>query len=149
MTGFLADVYFWTKALHIVSVISWMAGMFYLPRLFVYHAEKGMPGSELDATFQIMERRLLRAIINPAMIATWVFGLALVLTPGVVDWGQPWPWIKAACVIGMSALHGWLSARRKDFAAGRNRYSGRTYRLVNEIPTVLMLVIVFMVVLKP
>lgn len=149
MSDFLAAAYPWTKALHIVSVIAWMAGMFYLPRLYVYHAETAAPGSELDATFQIMERRLLKAIINPAMMATWIFGLMLVFTPGIVDWGSIWPWIKAGSVIAMSALHGWLSTRRKDFVAGKNRYSGRTYRLVNEIPTVLMVVIVFMVVLKP
>jgi putative membrane protein len=149
MAGFLSDIYLWTKALHIVSVISWMAGMFYLPRLFVYHAERGAPGTELDATFQIMERRLLKAIINPAMIATWVFGLALVMTPGIVDWSSVWPWVKSAAVLIMSGFHGWLSSCRKDFANGQNRYSGRAYRLANEIPTVLMLIIVFMVVLKP
>jgi len=149
MLDLLSAIYPWTKALHIVSVISWMAGMFYLPRLFVYHAEKATRGSELDQTFQIMERRLLKAIMNPAMIATWVFGLTLVLTPGVVDWGTIWPWVKGASVLAMSGVHGWLSARRKEFAEGTNRYSGRTYRMINEIPTVLMLIIVFMVIFKP
>lgn len=149
MLDLLSTIYPWTKALHIVSVISWMAGMFYLPRLFVYHAEKATRGSELDQTFQIMERRLLKAIMNPAMIATWVFGLMLVLTPGVVDWGTIWPWVKGASVLAMSGVHGWLSARRKEFAEGTNRYSGRTYRMINEIPTVLMLIIVFMVIFKP
>lgn len=146
IADFLSDAYPWVKSLHVVSVIAWMAGMFYLPRLFVYHAERATAGSELDATFQVMERRLLRAIINPAMIATWLFGLMLVFTPGVIDWGQVWPWLKAASVIALSALHGWLATRRKDFARGRNRFSGRTYRMVNEIPTVLMLVIVFSVI---
>lgn len=145
---FLIGLYPWTKALHIISVISWMAGMFYLPRLFVYHAERAEVGSEMDQTFQIMERKLLRMIINPAMIATWVFGLMLVFTPGVVDWGYIWPWLKAAAVIAMSGMHGWLATRRREFAEGRNRYSGRTYRLMNEVPTVLMFIIVFSVVLK-
>jgi putative membrane protein len=149
MNGFLLEYYLWIKALHIISVIAWMAGMFYLPRLFVYHAERATPGGELDATLQIMERRLLRGIINPAMVFAWTFGLMLVLTPGVVDWGTVWPWVKGGSVITMSALHGWLATRRKDFVAGRNRFSGRTYRLVNEIPTVLVIVIVFMVILKP
>jgi len=145
----LARAYPWTLALHIVSVISWMAGMFYLPRLFVYHAERATPGSELDATFKVMERKLLKLIINPAMIATWVFGLMLVFTPGIVDWHQVWPWVKAAAVLAMSGLHGWLTTRQRDFEQGRNSRSGRTYRIANEVPTVLMLVIVFMVVLKP
>ena len=148
ITGFLADWYLVTKALHVVSVISWMAGMFYLPRLFVYHAEQVEPGSKTDLMFQTMERRLLRAIINPAMIATFVFGLALVFTPGVVDWSQWWPWVKAGAILVMSWFHGWLSARRKDFAAGRNSRSGRTYRIMNEVPTVLMLFIVFAVITR-
>lgn len=148
MTDFLSDWYLWTKALHIVSVISWMAGLFYLPRLFVYHAEQVETGSATDAMFQVMERRLLRAIMGPASVATWVFGLALVFTPGIVDWEQVWPWTKAAAVLGMTGFHHWLMARRKDFALGRNRRSGRHYRLANEVPTFLMLVIVFSVVLR-
>ena len=144
----LSYAYPYVKALHIVSVISWMAGMFYLPRLFVYHAERAEVGSELDATFQIMEYKLLRFIMNPAMIATWLFGLLLVITPGIVDWSQPWSWIKALSVIAMSGVHGWLSKRQKEFAEGKNTRSGRTYRMVNEAPTVLMLIIVFAVVVK-
>lgn len=149
MGSFLLDWYFWVKSLHIISVISWMAGMFYLPRLFVYHAEKAPVGSEMSETFKVMERKLLRAIINPAMVATWVFGLMMVFTPSVIDWSQVWPWIKAAMVILMSAFHGWLSTRRKEFARDENTRSGRTYRLANEVPTVLMLVIVIMVIVKP
>ena len=145
----LAGAYFWIKAAHIVSVISWMAGMFYLPRLFVYHVEQAGPGSETDAIFQTMERKLIKLIMTPAMIATWVFGLLLVLMPGVVDWGSGWAWIKAGAVIGMTGMHGWLGARRKDFVAGTNTRSGRTYRLANEVPTVLMLLIVAAVVVKP
>lgn len=149
MFDFLSSVYPWILSLHIISVISWMAGMLYLPRLFVYHVEKAPVGSEQSEIFKVMERKLLRAIINPAMAATWVFGICLVLTPGIVDWSSIWPWVKAAMVISMSGFHGWLSARRKEFESDENTRSGRTYRLANEIPAVLMLVIVFMVVLKP
>jgi putative membrane protein len=126
-----------------------MAGMFYLPRLFVYHAETAPVGSEQSEIFKVMERKLIRAIINPAMIATWIFGLCLVFTPGIIDWSSIWPWVKSAMVIAMSAYHGWLSARRKEFERDENTRSGRTYRISNEIPTVLMLVIVFMVIPKP
>lgn len=148
MIDLLSAWYPWTLAFHVISVIAWMAGMFYLPRLFVYHAESAPNGSEMDALFQVMERRLLRAIINPAMIATWTFGLMLVFTPGLVDWSQVWPWTKAGSVLAMSWFHGWLSARRKDFARGENRLSGRSYRIANEIPTVLMIVIVISVIVK-
>ena len=105
MGEFLADWYLWSKSLHIISVVAWMAGLFYLPRLMVYHAEQVEKGSAAEAMFQQMERRLLRAIMGPAMIATWVFGLSLVFTPGIVDWGQVWPWIKAASVIAMTGCH--------------------------------------------
>jgi len=147
MTDFLISLYPWTKALHIISVIAWMAGLFYLPRLFVYHCEEG-DREGIDGLFQIMERRLLRAIMNPAMIATWVFGLALVFTPGIVDWGSVWPWTKAVAVLIMTWFHHWLAKRRKDFMEGRNRVSGRQYRLMNEVPTVLMIVIVVSVVVR-
>jgi protoporphyrinogen IX oxidase len=148
ITDWLADWYLVTKALHVIAVITWMAGIFYLPRLFVYHAEQVESGTRTDAMFQTMERRLLRGIMNPSLIATWVFGLALVMTPGIVDWSMLWPWIKAAAVLGMTGFHGWLAVRRKDFAAGRNTRSGRHYRLMNEVPTVLMVVIVFGVIVK-
>jgi protoporphyrinogen IX oxidase len=148
ISGFLADWYLVTKALHVVSVISWMAGIFYLPRLFVYHVEQVQRGSPTDEMFQVMERRLLRGIMNPAMLATWVFGLALVATPGVVDWSAPWSWVKAVCVLAMTWFHHWLGLRRKEFMSGTNRRTGRTYRLMNEVPTVLMLVIVFSVILR-
>ncbi|WP_174893314.1 protoporphyrinogen oxidase HemJ [Cereibacter sphaeroides] len=148
MGTFLADYYLWTKSLHVISVLAWMAGLFYLPRLFVYHAEVVKAGTETDALFQTMERRLLRAIMNPAMIATWIFGLLLVFTPGIVDWSMLWPWTKAACVLAMTGFHMWLSARRRDFAAGANCHKGRTYRMMNELPTLLMLVIVFSAVAK-
>ena len=153
MGDFLADWYLWTKALHVVSVITWMAGLFYLPRLFVYHVEglrkQGVvAGSEMDQLFQHQERLLLKAIMNPAMISTWLFGLALVFTPGIVDWSQVWPWAKAVSVWGMTWFHMWRSGRRKAFVAGQNVLTGRTYRMMNELPTVFMLVIVFAVILK-
>lgn len=147
MGDLLADWYPWIKALHILSVIAWMAGLFYLPRLFVYHAEQVKPG-DTDLLFQTMERRLLRGIMNPAMFGVWLFGLCLVFTPGIVDWGQWWPWTKAAAVLVMTWFHHWLGLRRKDFAAGRNLLSGWQYRLMNEVPTLLVVVIVLSVVVK-
>ena len=148
MLDFLALAYPWTKSLHIISVIAWMAGLFYLPRLFVYHAEKASQDGELHQTFTIMERRLLKAIMNPAMIATWVFGLALVATPGIVDWSSLWPWIKAASVLTMTWFHHWCGLRRKELANGTNTRTGRTYRMMNEVPTLLLLLIVVSVVVK-
>ena len=146
---YLAMAYPWTKSLHVISVIAWMAGLFYLPRLFVYHTERIETGSETDAMFQTMEYRLLRAIMNPAMIATWVFGLALVFTPGVVYWGDVWPWMKAAAVLIMTWFHHWLALRRKEFTRGENTRSGRTYRIMNEVPTLLLIIIVVSVIARP
>lgn len=148
MGDILPDWYFWTKSLHVVSVIAWMAGLFYLPRLFVYHVEVVGSGNDTDDLFQTMERRLLKAIMNPAMISTWIFGLCLVLTPGVVGWDMIWPWMKGASVIAMTWFHMWLAARRKEFVAGTNTLAGRRYRIMNELPTLLMLVIVFSVIFK-
>jgi protoporphyrinogen IX oxidase len=148
MGGFLAEWYLWIKAVHIMAVIAWMAGLFYLPRLFVYHAERGVSVPILSDTLDVMERRLLKAIMNPSMIATWIFGLALVITPGIVDWQAVWPWTKAASVMAMTWFHMWLGARRHGFAGGKNRLTGRQYRMMNEVPTVLMVVIVLSVVVK-
>ena len=148
MIEFLNPYYDWIKAVHVMAVIAWMAGMFYLPRLFVYHAERATVGSELDTTFQIMEEKLLKVIINPAMIAAWIAGLIMIAL-GAFDWGSVWSWAKLISVILMSGFHGWLSKRRKEFAAGTNTRSGRTYRLANEIPTVLMVVIVVAVIVRP
>jgi len=148
ITDFLALAYPWTKALHVISVIAWMAGLFYMPRLFVYHVEAVAAGSPTDALFQTMERRLLRVIMNPAMVATWVFGLALVFTPGIVSWDTIWPWTKLIGILGMTWFHHWLGYRRKDLAAGRNTRTGRQYRLMNEVPTLLMVVIVLSVIVK-
>ncbi len=148
MGSVLLAWYAWIKAAHVISVVAWMAGLFYLPRLFVYHAEQVEPGSPTDAMFQTMERRLLRGIIGPASIAVWVFGLCLVFTPGIVDWGQIWPWTKAASVLMLTWFQHWLGWRRKDFVAGANRVSGRTFRMMNEVPTVLLVVIVSSVIVK-
>jgi putative membrane protein len=139
-------MYEWLKALHIIAVIAWMAGLLYLPRLFVYHCEADV-GSRQSETFKVMERRLLRAIINPAMVATWVLGLWLAWSGG---WfAAPWFYLKLALVLALSAVHGMLARSVKEFAADRNRRSQRFYRIVNEIPTVLMVLIVLLVVLKP
>ena len=145
---FLTEWYLWIKALHIISVITWMAGLFYLPRLFVYHIEEVEKGSKTDTIFQTMERRLLQIIMNPAMIGAWIFGLALVFTPGIVSWNYIWPWTKTASVLGMTWFHHWLGLRRKDFLTGHNTLTGRQYRIINELPTLLMIVIVFSVIIK-
>lgn len=149
MSDFLALAYPWTKSLHVISVIAWMAGLFYLPRLFVHHTEKVTVGSETDVLFQTMEKKLFKLIMNPSMITTWIFGLALVFTPGIVDWSEFWPWLKAGAVLGMTWFHYWLGSRRKDFVAGTNTTSGGSYRLMNEVPTVFMIVIVVMVIARP
>jgi len=146
--SFLLPLYPWIKALHIIAVISWMAGLLYLPRLFVYHCDvpRGSPESE---RFKVMERRLLKQIMTPAMIATWVLGLLLVATPGVIDWAAGWWHVKLLLVILMSGFQGGLSRWRRDFMEDRNTRSQRFYRIANEIPTVLMVVIVIMVIVKP
>jgi len=149
LSDILAAAYPWTKVLHIVSMVAWMAGLFYLPRLFVYHAERAAGGGEMAETFVTMERRLLRGIMNPAMIATWTFGVLLALTPGLVDWSAGWIYVKLLAVVALTVFHHWLGRRRKDFARGENRLSGRTWRLANELPLVALLIIVSMVVARP
>jgi putative membrane protein len=139
-------VYEWVKALHIISVIAWMAGMLYLPRLFVYHCE-AEAGSKQSETFKVMERRLLRAIINPAMIATWVLGLWLAYDQALFKAG--WLHGKLALVLALTALHGLFSRWVRDFAADRNAHSQKFYRIVNEVPAVLMIGIVILVIVKP
>jgi putative membrane protein len=146
LSEFLAGLYPWLKALHVIAVIAWMAGIFYLPRLFVYHAES-VPGSDKSETFKVMERRLLRAIMNPAMIATWVFGLLVAFAGDW--WAAPWLHAKLVLVLAMTGFHGWLARCRRDFEHDRNRYSARTYRIANELPTLVMILIVVLVVVKP
>jgi putative membrane protein len=138
--------YDWLKALHVISVIAWMAGMLYLPRLYVYHADTAV-GSEQSETFKVMERRLLRGIVNPAMIATWIFGLAIAIEG---NWfSQHWLHAKLALVILMQVAHAFLARWRRAFAEDRNVHSARFYRFVNEVPTVLMIGIVILVIVKP
>jgi putative membrane protein len=136
----------WLKAFHIIAVMSWMAGMLYLPRLFVYHCDAEI-GSKQSETFKVMERRLLRAIINPAMVATWVLGLWLAWEQGFFRAG--WLHAKLTLVVVLSAVHGLFSRWVRDFAADRNSRSQKLYRVINEVPTLLMIAIVLLVVLKP
>jgi len=138
----------YTKAFHIIAVIAWMAGLLYLPRLFVYHA-MSKTGSEQSETFKVMERRLLRYITTPAMVATWIFGLILAFSP-LIDWSKDgWFHAKLLLVIVLSGFSGLLAKWTKDFAADRNTRSPRFYRIVNEVPTVLMILIVILVVVRP
>ena len=139
-------LYLWLKALHVVAIIAWMAGMLYLPRLFVYHCD-APKGSIQSETFKIMERRLLKAIINPAMIAAWVLGLVLVWQGGWIASG--WLHAKVALVLGLSAVHGMLAKQVKLFAADRNTRPARYFRILNEVPTLLMIGIVILVIVKP
>ncbi|MGB8364530.1 MAG: protoporphyrinogen oxidase HemJ [Rhizomicrobium sp.] len=142
------DFYLWVKAFHVIAVIAWMAGMLYLPRLFVYHCET-KPGTAESERFKTMERRLLRLIINPAMIAVWGLGLILSVLPAVNAWHQDWFHVKLALVIAMSAVHGLFASWVKSFARDGKRRPARFYRLWNEVPTVLMIAIVILVIVKP
>ena len=136
------------KAFHIIAIIAWMAGLLYLPRLFVYHA-MSKTGSEQSETFKVMERRLLRYITTPAMIASWLFGLWLAFS-GVIDWAKDgWFHAKLFLVLVLSAYHGLLAKWTKDFALDRNTHSARFYRITNEVPTLLMVLIVILVVVRP
>jgi putative membrane protein len=145
----MIEYYPWIKAAHLIAVISWMAGMLYLPRLFVYHcaAETGSVQAE---TFKVMERRLLKAILTPAMVATWVLGLTLAFTPGIISWSTDgWMHVKLVLVLAMSGIHGLLGRSVREFAEDRNRRSAKFYRIVNEVPAVLMVGIVVLVIVKP
>jgi putative membrane protein len=137
----------WVKALHVISVIAWMAGMMYLPRLFVYHADAPQ-GSDKSETFKVMERRLYRGITTPAMIATWIFGLWMVIA-GFVDWSMIWPWVKAVMVILMSAIHGFYGRLLRDFQTDQNTRPAKFFRMINEVPFVLVIIIVIAVIVKP
>lgn len=145
----LGESYHWLKALHIIAVISWMAGMLYLPRLFVYHS-KVAPGSEASELFKIMERKLLRGIINPAMIATWIFGLWMAITTNAfAPVNGHWLHAKLGLVLAMQVVHAMLSRYRKAFERDERPKSEKFFRIFNEVPAVLMIVIVLLVVLKP
>ncbi|PCH98947.1 MAG: TIGR00701 family protein [Rhodobacteraceae bacterium] len=149
MSDFLTTLYPWIKSVHVIAVISWMAGMLYLPRLFVYHVETNTDFINPKETLERWEYLLLKRIINPAMVVAWICGLLMVFTPGIIDWSQGWPWVKVISVLVMSGFHGWLSKERKLLAKGTPRLTGRGYRLANEIPTVLMIIIVIMVIARP
>ena len=144
----LAPYYLWTKSFHVISVIAWMVALLYLPRLFVYHCET-TPGSEASERFKLMERRLLRQIALPAMLASLAFGVVMVLTPGAVSWTDGWWYTKLAGVVLLFGFHGACSRWRRDFAADRNRHKQRYYRIANEVPTVIMIVVVIMAIAQP
>jgi protoporphyrinogen IX oxidase len=147
LVHFFQDYYYWLLSLHIISVISWMAGMFYLPRLFVYHTRLKI-GSEASKMFKEMERKLMRIIINPAMCASWIFGLALSF--GQDSWHSGgWFYVKFLAVLILSGFHGSLSSWRRAFEKDMNVKPEKFFRLVNEVPTILMMIVVFMVILKP
>ncbi|HWE06665.1 MAG TPA: protoporphyrinogen oxidase HemJ [Rhizomicrobium sp.] len=142
------EFYLWIKALHVIAVIAWMAGMLYLPRLFVYHCET-LPGSPDSERFKRMERRLLRAIVNPAMIAVWILGLTLSFLPATDAWRQNWFHLKFALVVVMSGVHGLNARWVRAFASDQNAHSARFYRIWNEVPAALLVFIVILAVVKP
>ena len=144
----LALFYGYTKSLHVVAVIAWMVSLLYLPRLYVYHCDT-LPGSESSERFKVMELRLLKFIATPAMLAALLLGALLILTPGAVDWSAPWWWAKLAGVFLLFGFHGACSAWRRAFLDDRNIKPQRFYRMANEVPTVLMIVIVVMAIAQP
>jgi putative membrane protein len=144
----LLNYYEWIKAAHVIAIIAWMAGMLYLPRLFVYHAS-AKPGSELSETLKIMERRLLKFIVTPAMIATWVFGLSLLYAIPDLLFAHGWMHVKLTAVLLLSGVHGVLAKHTRLFAQDKNTKSAGYFRVLNEIPTVLMIVIIVMVIVRP
>ena len=148
MIGWLSGAYPWIKSFHIVSVVAWMAGLLYLPRLYVYHSMAPVE-SDLSETFKVMERRLLRGIMTPAMLSTWIFGLLLIGIPGVVNWHMGWIWAKLALVGALTVFHIALARWRGKFSTDQNRHSTRFFRLVNELPTLALIAIVVLVVVKP
>ena len=148
MSGALGALYLWLKALHIIAVIAWMAGLLYLPRLYVYHADAPR-GSNRAAMLEVMERRLLRGIMLPAAVMVYAFGALLAATPGVVDWQRGWIWSKLGVVVLLTAFHLLLAHWRRDFAAGRFSHTARFYRVVNELPTIMIIAVVLLVVVKP
>ena len=149
MVDYLIALYPWLKVGHIISLITWMAGIFYLPRLFVHHSESVAVPSNTDVLFRMMERKLLNIIMTPAMIATWGFGIGLAAIPDLINWREAWPWIKLLSVLCMSAFHFWLMKRQNSFEQQNNNISGKTYRIMNEVPTVLLFIIIIMVIIRP
>lgn len=148
MSAWLAAAYPWIKAFHIVGIVAWMAGLLYLPRLYVYHAGS-RPGSDQVETFKVMERRLLHGIMLPAVLVACGLGLVLAATPGLVDWHRGWIWAKLVLVAGLIGFHLMLARWRRAFAGDRNRHTQRFFRMVNEVPTLLLIAIVILAVVKP
>tara|TARA_B100001971_G_C18214964_1_gene553210 strand:- start:269 stop:769 length:501 start_codon:yes stop_codon:yes gene_type:complete len=148
MTEFFFDHYDWIRSLHIISIISWMAGMLYLPRLFVYHVD-AKKGSELSETLKIMERKLLRYIMNPAMILSWAFGLMMLSANTTMLQSGGWMHVKLTCVVLMTVMHMIFARHRRLFANDENKKTQKYFRIANEIPTVLMIVIVIMAIIEP
>ncbi len=148
MSEFLSEYYLWIKSLHLIAVIAWMAGMMYLPRLYVYHTDAPV-GSVQSEKFKLMEGRLLRGIINPAMILVFILGGLLLLTPGLIDWQSWWIWLKLALVLVLGGIHGLFSRWRREFEADIRSRPGLYYRIANEIPFVLMIGIVILVIVRP
>lgn len=144
----MGDVGGWLKVVHLLAVFSWMAGLFYLPRLMVYHADAAV-GSAVSEQFKVMERRLLAAIMRPAMVASWVFGWGLAWQAGWLAGGSWWLWVKVALVVAMTAVHGRCEKHVREFSCDLRLHSNRYYRVLNEVPTVLLILIVIVVVLKP
>ena len=149
MTDIIGWLYPWIKMLHLAAVISWMAALFYLPRLLVHHTERADPGSgsEMDLTFRMMEEKLHRVIMTPAMMVAWVCGLAMIWA-GALDFGAVWGWAKLSGVVAMTGFHVWLGRHRRAVAEGQG-LSGRHYRIANEIPTLLMLIVLIAVIVRP
>ncbi|HUC12585.1 MAG TPA: protoporphyrinogen oxidase HemJ [Stellaceae bacterium] len=148
MSSWLVGAFPWIKSVHILAVIAWMAGLLYLPRLFVYHA-LAPTGSDQSETFKVMERRLLRGIMNPAMITALTSGALLAATPGIVDWRRGWIWTKLGMVFLLLVYHHALGLWRRAFTDDRNRHSSRFFRIVNELPALVLIAIVMLVVVKP
>src|SRR5579875_2589146 len=144
----LSALYPWIKAAHLLFVITWMAALLYLPRLYVYHCEI-RAGTAESERFKVMEERLLQRIATPAMVATWCFGVLLVVTPGIVDWGWGWWHVKLAAVVAMSAFHGMVGRWRREFLHDRNRHGPGFYRLAHHVPTILLVLIIVMVIVRP
>ncbi len=148
MSDILIVLYPWIKSLHLISVISWMAGLFYLPRIFVYHVERSDGKDQINEVFLIMEKKLHSFIMTPAMIASWICGFLLAATPGIIDFSHMWVWVKLLAIIAMTIFNIWLGLKISDFKTTNNTLSGRQYRLLNEVPTVLLVIIIVSVVLK-
>ncbi len=142
------NLYLTYKVVHVISVISWMAGLLYLPRLFVYHCSADI-GSDKSETFKIMERRLLRGIMNPAMIVSYIFGILMLLELGEAVWKMVWIQVKVLCVFGMTIMHLKMGKWRKEFENDKNTRSEKFFRVINEVPTVLMIFVVFLVIFQP